>query len=219
MNATSDVFNAGIFTDLQGPLCSLMPFSYCKDSEDALDRPTAQVAALARSALERVLERSCLACDAAAAPRAVLEGRDCACGTRRCATSVLESACGAGQARGRLRCVLKDSRGARNAGCRAERCLEPPDCARQACGSLGRGLEHSSESVRTHCGLGGNSVELENLPEAHMVHVVWPDIENRPIDHDQHVAPLIAPGAVEYLPPAQETYGCLCAVLKGSAYT
>jgi hypothetical protein len=26
MNATSDVFNAGTFTDLEGPYCSLMPF-------------------------------------------------------------------------------------------------------------------------------------------------------------------------------------------------
>ncbi len=35
MNATSDVFNAGTFTDLEGPLCSLMPFSNCKDSESS----------------------------------------------------------------------------------------------------------------------------------------------------------------------------------------
>jgi hypothetical protein len=33
MNATPDIFNAGTFTDLEGPLCSLMPFSNYKDSE------------------------------------------------------------------------------------------------------------------------------------------------------------------------------------------
>jgi hypothetical protein len=35
MNAKSDVINAGTFTDLEGPLCSLMPFSNCKDSESS----------------------------------------------------------------------------------------------------------------------------------------------------------------------------------------
>ncbi len=30
---SSDVFNTGTFTDLEGPLCSLMPFSNCNDSE------------------------------------------------------------------------------------------------------------------------------------------------------------------------------------------
>jgi hypothetical protein len=35
MNATSDVINAGTFTDLEGPLCSLMPLSNCEDSESS----------------------------------------------------------------------------------------------------------------------------------------------------------------------------------------
>ncbi len=33
MNATSDVFNAGTFTDLEGALFSLMSFSNFKESE------------------------------------------------------------------------------------------------------------------------------------------------------------------------------------------
>ncbi len=35
MNATSDVIDAGTFTYLEGPLCSSMPFSNCKDSESS----------------------------------------------------------------------------------------------------------------------------------------------------------------------------------------
>ncbi len=33
MNATSDVINAGTFTDLEGPRCSLMPFLHYSDIE------------------------------------------------------------------------------------------------------------------------------------------------------------------------------------------
>jgi hypothetical protein len=51
MNATSDVFNAGTFTDLERPLCNLMPFSSCKDSEletyDGFERSKIKIIILA----------------------------------------------------------------------------------------------------------------------------------------------------------------------------